>query len=128
MNGMTRDEMRAEWRRRLRRRGKNKIKQARRTLGYASGSRCCLGVLCDVAGLEPRPLGSGVLVFGHESEATTTGLPPSLWTFVGLRSGTGADATDCRPLSYLNDEEGLSFIAIEKLLAAGDYWAEGDDA
>jgi len=50
-------ELKAKWTAALR---SGKYQQARGTLLLDDGSRCCLGVLCEVAGLKLDAKGSGV--------------------------------------------------------------------
>lgn len=76
------------------------------------GKYCCLGVLCEVMGLEKKmdSTDEGLVVFGHH---LTAALDPHARATVGLVSALGTHKSDS--LSELNDS-GLTFAQIADII------------
>lgn len=104
-----RDELRAEWIATLR---SGKYKQARGMLCKPGVGYCCLGVLCQIAGI----LDGGTARIEDESSCGT--LPPI------LRKHIGISLSDQRGLVVKNDTHRASFGEIADLLETGEYWDE----
>ena len=72
---------------------------------------CCLGVLCEVAGIRSRiesPT-TGWYIFGPFPDGTSDGeLPPDTWFY----RVTGFDSEFKRKLAEMNDDENKSFKEI----------------
>lgn len=107
MSQYTKEEIlqhRAEWVAALR---SGKYKQ---TIGNLRDTRgfCCLGVACDIAGLEAVPSADGSW-FSYEDEGSI--LPDSAKEWLGVLEGDPRSAND-DVYSVLNDEEELAFEQI----------------
>lgn len=102
------------------------ISQARGTLGRPIGSRCCLGVLCDIAvedGIIPAPIishtqsdaGKVVKIFAYGKEGATGNLPFEVIEWAGLAEEdpeyTGRDGNS-HSLAGLNDSAKYNFKKI----------------
>jgi hypothetical protein len=90
------------------------IKQTTKVLGRTDGSRCCLGVMCDVSvdlGVIPAPSNSGInyLTYGPE----TTGLSCEVKELVGLSSDAGLFGETS--LMAINDS-GATFAEIADII------------
>jgi hypothetical protein len=111
---MTQQEARAEWIKRLR---SGEIKQAKRVLGREDGSRCCLGVACDIAaeqGIVTKRLifknGSICAYNGHAE-----GVPLAAIKFFGLSSSEGL-YLGVQSLANDNDSKYLTFAQIADII------------
>lgn len=80
-----------------------KYKQGRLAL-YNADSFCCLGVLCEVMGVEQIDIGGPAVAYGHESNVTMPGAD------VLERAGLSLD--QARRLAHFNDNRGRSFPEI----------------
>ena len=80
-----------------------KYKQGKCALHNAD-SFCCLGVLCEVMGVEQIDIGGPAVAYGHESNVTMPGATV-LW-----RAGLSMD--QARRLAHFNDNRGRSFHEI----------------
>lgn len=118
---MNHDEIVNEWCRRLE---SGTIPQAQSKLGYVDGSRCCLGVLCDIAaeqGIIPTPKEHGeYLLYCFEDEEQEHYLPSAVQRWAGLvsREGkfyTGDDEAQMRALADENDG-GKTFADIARII------------
>ena len=112
---MNRQELRTAWLEALR---SGKYKQGRDKLCNLQNQYCCLGVLCEVAGI-PKVKEDDLLTF----DGCTAALPPSLVEKVGLYDHFGQSKDSMSCLSHLNDN-GTPFSEIANLLETGDYWVE----
>jgi|SRR6185503_9928008 len=104
-----------EWLRRLE---SGEIKQGRTYLGRFDGSRCCLGVLCDVVGLEyevdTENLDNPVLNYTDGRDISDGSIPRWKAKELGITpDGDPSDGTEA--LSQLNDE-GYPFSEIAQIL------------
>lgn len=109
----SKEAIRKEWVKRLR---SGKIKQTQSQLGLVDGSRCCLGVLCDIAvenGVIPTPKQNydQELVYGAKSEL----LPRKVRMWAGLRTWAGHYQKGQNSLAQLNDN-GATFKQIAKII------------
>jgi len=112
---MTKEELRAAWLEALR---SGKYKQGKNFLCNRNLEYCCLGVLCEVAGI-PKVKEDDLFSFDYSSAS----LPAFLKEKVGLYSSLGNSKDVTPSLSALNDN-GNSFSEIADLLETGDYWVE----
>lgn len=80
---------------------------------------CCLGVLCDISGAGKWRNDATVFVHFDGEEASTMP-PPSIRRLVGIGASWQVTTKEGRrePLSYLNDDTGLSFGEIADLVEA----------
>ncbi len=112
-----------------------KIKQTKTHLGEIDGSRCCLGVLCDIAareGIIPEPIqvdpNDYRLTYGDEVEKTIAVLPRTVWRWAGLKKGgpsinkpvlikncASKEDYETHSLTTLNDE-GFTFEQIADVI------------
>lgn len=128
---MTRDELRAEWIRRLE---SGEYEQGRTNL-RCNDAYCCLGIACEIlveeGVLEAKREGgattSYVPVGGLDSRGSTTLLPDPAVEAFGLRGRLG----EVHPDEYKNEisltslnDNGVPFPEIAKRLRTGDYWKE----
>lgn len=101
------------------------IKQTRQYLGRSSGSRCCLGVLCDIAveeGVIPAPavkedLTTGVKYLIYSGESAQ--LPPKVRKWAGLSDGDPfykRDRFNNVTLATLNDSSKYNFKKIAEVI------------
>lgn len=82
-----------------------KYKQGKGVLHDAdSSSFCCLGVLCEVMGVEQIDIDSPAVAYGHRSNVTMPGAD------VLRRAGLSMD--QARRLAHFNDNRGRSFHEI----------------
>lgn len=115
---MTQKEARKEWIRRLR---SGKIKQTKGVLGRPDGSRCCLGVACDIA------VEAGIIPPPKTDTAHTTPrlsymgdimqvLPVAVRNFLGLQTCDGAwCGIGFKSLAFKNDK-GKTFEEIANII------------
>lgn len=97
--------------------------QAKGNLGKTDGSRCCLGVLCDIAveeGVIPKPATPDTVILCYGEETTT--LPHSVMSWAGMSSRNGHYppkdrwlSTQAGALSHDNDR-GYTFKEIAATL------------
>lgn len=119
-------EIKKEWIKRLR---SGDIEQTTGTLGLSNGSRCCLGVLCDIAaeqGVIGPPAKSGVDdVFSHGRDPIAHGvLPPEVCEWADIRNEgslerSAAEYCKCPDLDSLttaNDRLLMTFPEIADLI------------
>ena len=91
--------------------------QTQNKLGKCDGSRCCLGVLCDIA-VEEGVIGSRLLVgedrVGYDNYETSV-LPEKVkdWAVMSSRNGSYDDGAEC--LASDNDA-GRSFAEIAQTI------------
>lgn len=116
------EEFIREWLRRLR---SGKIPQAQFHLGGADGSRCCLGVACDIA-VEMGVITPPVLKLGGvlEYDRHTAILPEKVVEAAGLPSSDPVVSFRSHRMSDLNDLE-LSFSQIADIIEENIDFAEG---
>ena len=112
---MNRQELRTAWLEALR---SGEYKQGIGKLCNSNLDYCCLGVLCEVAGI-PKVEEDDLFTFNYFA----AGLPPALMEKVGLRTPLGEAKDKKNSLSGLNDN-GTPFSEIANLLETGDYWVE----
>lgn len=127
-NGKTRAEIVREWLKELL---NPENKQAEQYLCLEDGSRCCLGVLCDVAGLKKKLWNEvwedgSVMCYTEEDsseERYIQTLPHDLSDFLGI-SSEGYLVKRCKnsygTLAELNDDAGLSFAEIAEVIKSGE--------
>jgi hypothetical protein len=95
------------------------IKQTTGVLGRTDGSRCCLGVMCDVAvdlGVIPAPepianCKGDILIYGHY----TTSLPQQVLDLTGLCTPDGSLGEGKGSLAENNDS-GATFSEIADII------------
>jgi hypothetical protein len=110
---MTKQEIKTEWLKRLR---SGDITQTQRVLGRTDGSRCCLGVLCDIA-VEEKVVQKQVspeisrITYNFNSEFT----PLTVMTWAWLNSKDGSITTKGTSLADINDS-GTSFSTIADII------------
>jgi hypothetical protein len=116
---MTKAEIKAEWVKRLR---SGTINQTKYYLGLESGSRCCLGVLCDIAvdeGIIEKPIitiGLGKVQAGClEYSGTRGSLPNEVCNWAGVSKDGDISQMHCS-LQYLNDSTNKSFSEIADII------------
>lgn len=116
----SRKELRAEWLAALR---SGEYKQAQGHL-KEDGGYCCLGVLCEIAGIMDD---DGCAVYGVYSD-TFTSLPFEFAEYMGMaRDGAAADRDGVKflpSLICLNDDRQMSFEQIADAIEAGGYYDE----
>jgi hypothetical protein len=98
-------EVRKAWVERLR---SGRVVQATGHLGYDDGSRCCLGVLCDLAveaGVIPAPHAprASILDYGDGDDSSDIGLPLAVAEWAGLNSEPRLVAYEGQPRVALTD-------------------------
>lgn len=88
-------------------------KQGKRRLGSAKTGFCCLGLGCEVVGVEYNPLGNFSDAFARRV---------GLWG----RDGRSKPHSDLHKLTYLNDADGKTFAEIAEILRANmnEYFKE----
>lgn len=91
-----------------------KYKQVRGGLGNKDG-HCCLGVLCEVMGVEKRLLHSGWFGYGEDVYSYTDILSPVMCEQVGLKDSVGHIQGTADSLASMNDE-GKSFLEIADII------------
>jgi hypothetical protein len=110
---MTKQEIKTEWLRRLR---SGTIPQTRGALGRTDGSRCCLGVLCDIA-VEEKVVETRVEAYTdtiiYDSFSGVT--PLTVMTWAGMASRAGNITTKGTSLGDINDS-GTSFSTIADII------------
>jgi hypothetical protein len=110
---MTKQEIKTEWLKRLR---SGDITQTQGVLGRTDGSRCCLGVLCDIA-VEEKVVETRVeaytdtIIYDSFSEVT----PLTVMTWAGMASRAGNITTKGTSLGDINDS-GTSFSTIADII------------
>jgi len=114
---MNRDELRVAWLEALR---SGEYKQGTGVLCNLQNQYCCLGVLCEVAGVpKEEDKEEGAFTFDGERAA----LSQHLTEKVGLYDYLGISKDGNKCLSALNDH-GVPFSEIADALETGDYWVE----
>jgi hypothetical protein len=110
---MTQQEARAEWIKRLR---SGEIKQIRKVLGREDGSRCCLGVACDIAAeqgiVTKRLIFKNGNIYAYNGHAE--GVPLAAIKFFGLSSEEGLYLKTS--LVEDNDSRRLTFAQIADII------------
>lgn len=124
------EEIKERWLARLE---SGEIKQTRQYLGRPSGSRCCLGVLCDIAvedGIIDPPVVRTMKNYGDEKPPTnyleydgqTGGLPQSVVEWAGLNNSDemgeyyDKDGMVMGDLATRNDTSKYNFKKIAKIV------------
>jgi len=131
---MTKREIRTEWLKRLR---SGEIQQTKEKLGSPEGSRCCLGVLCDIAveqGVIEKPdvilnttIGKEVLSYAGASGI----LPVQVAYWAGLRDTRGYSEILSEKGQYINlavlNDSGASFHEVANTIEqCSDLFGDGD--
>jgi hypothetical protein len=111
---MTKQEIKTEWLKRLR---SGDITQTQGVLGRTDGSRCCLGVLCDIA-VEEKVVQKQVspeistITYNFNSGF----LPEVVREWVGMTSSYGKIPTKGTDLATINDSRGTPFSRIADII------------
>lgn len=117
---MNHKEIIAEWVSRLR---SGTIKQGKHKLGYVDSSRCCLGVLCDIAvenGIisEPMVINTNYLAYGVDNDDEE--LPHSVRNWAGLKGSAGPYQEDVGYITStclaMKNDGGKSFSEIADII------------
>lgn len=120
------EEIKAEWTKRLR---SGNIPQRTGNLGHVDGSRCCLGVLCDIAVekdimMAPTVDDNGVLSYDNNTGVLPlrvvrwAEIPPDAYdqdNVAGYYGGKGLYGTNKHALADDNDH-GKTFVEISNII------------
>lgn len=117
----SREELRVLWIAALR---SGDFKQGQHALKPDDGGYCCLGVLCEVAGIMDK---NGIA--SYDGAENPIYLPPFFAQHMGMNpTGTSNirigedDRNDS--LANMNDRRKVTFTQIADLLETGEYWHE----
>jgi hypothetical protein len=127
-NIATKEELRAEWIRRLR---SGEYKQGKFALRKNNDKYCCLGVACIVYSdlveelhWETDHLGRYCFIDRDAKESVTGTLLSKVAKAFGMKPSGRPKNSKVAGLISLNDDEELSFLEIADRLEIGDYWID----
>lgn len=111
----SREELRVLWIAALR---SGEYRQGKGCLKTTDGAYCCLGVLCQIAGIldddgnvtSSRPSSVGIMPL---SFAAHMGMTPN---------GTHRHGAPSQQLTIMNDQGGFTFHQIADVIETGEYW------
>jgi len=113
---MNTQEARAEWVRRLR---SGEIKQAKFVLGRTFGSRCCLGVACDIAveaGIISKEIQQGIFDSRMAYDGEDKLLPSAVKHFFGLARPDGGYGVNMMNSLSADNDNGKTFKEIADII------------